>query len=201
MEYSTGMVRVLLGRGAGRLRLLLAKLTVLALLGVVLLAGFLALVSAAVALVVIAWTGSTAALATVPRAAWTDLGIDALIALASMAVCVLVGAAAAVTGRSLAFGIPVALALFPADNFAIVVLGLLRALTGQQLWLDASAYLLGPSLNVLPVVMETDHRARAAFAGPLVHVDAAHAWLVVGAWTAALAAVAVTLTWRRDVLE
>ena len=104
-------------------------------------------------------------------------------------------------GRSVAFGVAVGLALFPADNFVAVVLRLLSALTGWHAWLDASAYLLGPSLNVLPALMETDHRARPAFATPLVHVDATHAWLVVGAWALAMAAASVVLTRRRDVLE
>src|SRR5262249_59351907 len=40
MEYSGGTIRVLLARGTGRVRLLLAKLTALVLLGLVLLAGF-----------------------------------------------------------------------------------------------------------------------------------------------------------------
>src|SRR5262249_11784354 len=47
MEYSGGTIRVLLARGAGRVRLLLAKLTALALLGLVLLAGFVTLAAGA----------------------------------------------------------------------------------------------------------------------------------------------------------
>jgi hypothetical protein len=42
---------------------------------------------------------------------------------------------------------------------------------------------------------------RAAFATPLVTVDATHAWLVIAAWALALLAVSVSLTWRRDVLS
>ncbi len=54
-------------------------------------------------------------------------------------------------GRSLAFGVGAALAFFPADNFITITLGLVNALTRQHVWLEASAYLLGPNLNVLPV--------------------------------------------------
>lgn len=201
MEYSGGTIRVLLARGAGRLRLLLAKLTALALVGLVLLAGFLVLVVAAIYVVVVAWEGSFNKITSLPGHAWTDLGILILVALVSMGVCVLIGTTTAVLGRSLAFGIGAALMLFPADNFATVVMLLLNALTKQQFWLDITTYLLGPNLNLLPVVMQTDHVAHAAFATPLIKVDATHAWLVVAAWASALLVTALSLTWRRDVME
>src|SRR4030088_2981458 len=41
MEYSSGTIRILYARGMGRLSLLLAKMLILAVLGIVLLAGFL----------------------------------------------------------------------------------------------------------------------------------------------------------------
>jgi ABC-2 type transport system permease protein len=201
MEYTNGTIRVLLARGAGRTRLLLAKLTALAVVAVLLLAGFLALTTATLYAVVTAWEGSFSKIASLPSAAWTDLGILVLIALTSMGVCILIGATAAVAGRSIAFGIGAALALFPIDNIGPTVLTLLQTVTRWHGWLDVSAYLLGPNLNALPRLMETDHAARAAFATPLVTVDATHAWLVVGAWSLALAAVAFGLMRRRDVLQ
>jgi ABC-2 type transport system permease protein len=201
MEYSGGTIRVLLARGAGRLRLLLAKLTALGLLGALLLAGFLALVSAAIYGVVVAWEGSFSRITSLPGIAWTDLCIVVLIMLTSMAVCILIGTAAATLGRSLAFGIGAALAFFPIDNFGTALLRVLNLLTGWHFWLDASAYLLGPNLNALPVLMEKDHTAHAAFATPLVAVDATHAWLVIAAWSLGLIALTVGLTWRRDVLQ
>ncbi|HKF77980.1 MAG TPA: hypothetical protein VKF59_17690, partial [Candidatus Dormibacteraeota bacterium] len=201
MEYSGGTIRVLLARGAGRLRLLLAKLTALALLAVTLLAGYLALVGAVVYATVVAWEGSFTKIGSLPATAWHDLGLNVLVALASAAVCILLGAAAAVLGRSLAFGVVGALALFPLNSFATYAMLLLNALTGQRFWLDVTAYLLGPNLDVLPVAMQHDHLAHAVFAVPLVAVDATHAWLVVGAWAAAFTAVSAALTWRRDVLH
>jgi ABC-2 type transport system permease protein len=201
MEYGGGTIRVLLARGAGRLRLLLAKLTALALLGLVLLAGFLALVTAAVYGVVVGWTGSFARVTALPAVTWRDLGLNLLIALASIAMAILIGTAAAVLGRSLAFGIGAALLFFPVEQFAIFVLRVLNAVTHQQVWLDVSAYFPGANLNALPVLLQKDHTAHPAFSGPLVPVDAAHAWLVVGAWALLLAALSLTLTWRRDVLQ
>jgi ABC-2 type transport system permease protein len=201
MEYSGGTIRVLLARGAGRLRLLLAKLTALAFMGLLLLAGYLALVSAVVYGTVVGWDGSFARIARLPAVAWRDLALDVAVALASMGVSILLGTAAAVLGRSLAFGIGAALALFPLDNFATFVMVLLNALTRQRFWLEVTRYLLGPNLNVLPTVIQTDHRAHPLFALPLLPVSATHAWLVVGAWAAAFGAVSIVLTWRRDVLH
>jgi ABC-type transport system involved in multi-copper enzyme maturation permease subunit len=201
IEYSGGTIRVLLARGAGRLRLLLAKVTALALLGLAMLAGFLLLVTATLYATVVGWEGSFARIASLSGTVWTDLGIQVLVALTSMAVCILLGTAAAVAGRSVAFGLGAALALFPIDNFATFALALLNAATGWHVWLDVSTFLLGPNLNILPVLLQTDHRARTAFATPLVTVGAAHAWLVVAAWAAALAVASVALTRRRDVLQ
>jgi len=87
------------------------------------------------------------------------------------------------------------------DNFLVVVLRLVNALTGQRVWLDLSGFLLGPNVSNLPAVLETDRAARVAFATPLVTVDATHAWLVIGAWCAALGTLSVVLTRRRDVLQ
>jgi len=201
MEYSAGTIRVLLARGAGRLRLLLAKLTAMALLGLVLIAGFVVLVSAAVYGTVVAWEGGFGKITSLPGVAWHDLGIVVLVMLTSMGACILVGTAAATLGRSVAFGVGAALALFPIDTVGSQLLAVLNFLTGWHFWLDITAYLLGPNLNALPVLMQKDHAAHAAFATPLVTIDATHAWLVVGAWALGLLALTVGLTWRRDVLQ
>ena len=201
MEYSGGTIRVLLARGAGRVRLLLAKLTALAIVALVLIAGFLGLAGAAMYATVVHWEGGFEKISSLPGTAWHDLGFNIVVALASMAAAILIGTAAAVIGRSLAFGIGAALFLYPADNLLTAVMPIFKALTGTDIWLNISAYLLGPNLDVLPVVMQTDHQARAAFAVPLIKVDVTHAWLVVGAWALALAVVAFGLSWRRDVLQ
>jgi ABC-type transport system involved in multi-copper enzyme maturation permease subunit len=199
MEYSAGTIRVLLARGAGRLRLLLAKLTALGLLGLILLAGFMVLTVAAVYLVVVGWEGSLSRISSLPAHLWTDLEVVVLVALVSVVMSILIGVAAAVVGRSVAFGIGAALVFYPVDNFLTIILRLLNALTGWHFLLDISGYLLGPTLNHLPALLETDHIPRAAFVTPLVTVDANHAWLVIGAWALVLVGVSVGLTWRRDV--
>lgn len=201
MEYGSGTIRVLLGRGAGRLRLHLAKLTALLLLGVVLLAGFLLLASVATYVAVVSWEGSAKALTSVPAHYWTDLGIGAGIGLAAVVAAIMIGSTAAVLGRSLAFGLAVALAFYPADNLLTYVCLLFNQVTHQHWFLDVTSYLLGPTLTALAVVLEKDRGAHATFLTPLIQVDATHAWLVVGVWLAAMLIVSAVLIERRDVLE
>jgi ABC-2 type transport system permease protein len=201
MEYDAGTVRVLLARGIGRVRLLLAKWLALALVGLLLLVGFLVLATASMLLIVEAWEGSVSPLTSLPAVAWHDLGLDLLVAVISIGVCILLGSATSAVGRSLAFGIGAAMAFFPADNFGTIVMGLAAQLTHQRFWLRVTEYLLGPNLNQLPAALQPDHRVRAAFATPLQPVDATHCLLVIGAYAAAFVVVSVVLTWRRDVLE
>ena len=201
MEYGTGTVRIVLARGTGRLSLLAAQLTAMAISGLMLLAGFLVMSATALYLIVVAWKGSFSPITSLPAAAWTDTWLNVMVALVSMAVCILLGTAAAVIGRSVAFGLGAALSFFPADNFGTIVMLLLSRLTHQDFWRQVTQYLLGPVLNQLPVALQTDHRSSATFASPLVPVDATHCWVVIGAYSFVFLIVAIVLTWRRDVVH
>jgi ABC-2 type transport system permease protein len=201
MEYSAGTVRILLARGLGRIPLLGAKLVALAVAGLGLLLAFAAASAVALVLAAVAWQGSSRTLTQLPGQTWHQLWLSCLIALLSMAVSVLLGTAAAVFGRSLAFGIWAALAFFPADNFGTILLGLLGSLTHQRVWLDVTGCLLGPNLNVLAGKLITDHEVRSAFVPPAVAVDATHALAVIGGWAAGFLLLQLLLIWRRDVLE
>lgn len=201
MEYTGGTIRILLGRGAGRVRLLLAKLVALALLGLAILAGYLVLVVGSVSLSVLSWGDRLSSLTAAPTHVWTDLRVSLLIALTSVGIAILIGATAAVVGRSLTFGLAAALVLFPADNVLAEIFSLLFQLTHLHFWLDLTTYLLGPALNALPTVMERDRVPHVAFAPPAIPVSAAHDWLVVGGWAVALLLAALLLARLRDVLE
>jgi ABC-2 type transport system permease protein len=201
MEYSAGTLRILLARGTGRLRLLAAKLTALALAALALLAGFAVLAAAFVVLIVQTWEGSLKPLTSLPAETWQYLELQFVVALVSLGICILLGTAAAVVGRSLAFGLSAALAFFPCDNFGTIVLSLLGRLTGKDFWNQISAYLLGPNLNQLPVVLEPHRQARAAFATPLVKVDGTHVVAVIAVYAILFLVTSLVLTWRRDVLE
>lgn len=202
MEYGNGTIRLVLARGTSRLGLLAAQYTALAITGILLLAGFAVVAAVSLLAIVAAWHGDISPITSLPAVAWADTWRSALVAGVSMAVCILLGTAAAAVGRSVAFGVGVAVAFFPADNFAVVVMALLTRITGHDVWVNATQYFLGPILNLLPAALQTDHRVNAAFFTPFVQgIDAAHCWAVIAVYSAAFLAAAVALTWRRDVLH
>jgi hypothetical protein len=133
-----------------------------------------------------------------------------------MGATLLLGVAAAVLGRSLAFGLAVGLSWFAVDNLAIIPLSLLSQFTHNDLWRQVSGYLLGLMLNRLPdYIVPPYHVTLQTPAGPqtvaqtvsgfgplpLVHVDGTHALLVIGGYALVFAAAAVVLARVRDVRE
>jgi len=202
MEYSSGTIRIIYARGTGRLRLLLAKMLTLAIIGILLLAGYLVVAGGIIALLVNAWTGSIAPLQHLPNEFWQDLGMWALVQGMSMGIVILMAAAAAGIGRSLAFAMAASLAFFPVDNFSVILEALGSRITKQDHpWLNISQYQLGPNLNTVLSLIEPGHHARAAFATPLLKVDGTHALVVIGAFALAFAAIAVYRAVWPDVLE
>lgn len=202
MEYSYGTLRILYARGTGRLQLLVAKMLTLAVVGIVLMAGFLLLVGAILAVMITVLSGSLDPIRQISSEFWADLGRWALVQGISMGIAILLAAAATAVGRSLAFGLAAALAFYPVDNFLNIleILGI-RATGHDQPWTAISEYQLSTNLNVLLMLLEPSHRARPAFAAPLASVDAAHALMVIGAFALAFAVIAVVRTTRPDVLE
>jgi ABC-2 type transport system permease protein len=202
MEYSSGTIRIIYARGTGRLRLLLAKMLTLAIIGILLLAGYLVVAAGILALLVNAWTGSLAPLQHLPSQFWQDLGFWAMVQGMSMGIVILMAAAAAGIGRSLAFAMAASLAFFPVDNFSVILELLGSRITKQDHpWLTISQYQLGPNLNIVLNLIEPGHHARAAFAAPLTPVDGTHALAVIGAFGLAFAVIAIFRAVRPDVLE
>lgn len=202
MEYSSGTIRILYARGTGRIQLLLAKAFTLAVVGISLLAGYLVLVGAILALMALALSGTLDPVNHISSGFWSDLGRWGFVQGVSMSIAILLAAAAAGLGRSLAFAIAAALAFYPVDNFLNIleILGI-RATGRDQPWTAMSQCQLSPNLNVLLTLLEPSHRARPAFASPLAPVDATHALVVVGLFAVAFAVIAVVRTVRPDVLE
>ena len=198
MEYSAGTIRVLLGRGIGRLHLLGAKWLTLLGVGLALLVVYFLAAAVYLYATVTAWEGSFSSIAGLPSL-WHDVGLNVLLALISIGVNILLATGAAVVGRSLAFGLGAALAFYPADNFGTIVLALLNRLTNQHIWNDVTAYLLGPNLNVLQPLLLPGQRA--AFAEPLIKVDTRHTLMVISVYAAIFLVVSVVLTRRRDILQ
>ena len=202
MEYSSGTIRILYARGMGRLSLLLAKMLILAVIGIALLAAYLVVAGGILAALVNAWSGSLAPLQQLPNEFWQDIEMWALVEGMSMGIAILMAAAAAGIGRSLAFAMAASLAFFPVDNFSVILEALGSRITRQDHpWLNISQYQLGPNLNTVLNLIEPGHHARAAFATPLTPVDATHALVVIGAFALGFAAIAVVRAVRPDVLE
>jgi ABC-2 type transport system permease protein len=202
MEYSSGTIRIIYSRGTGRLALLLAKMLTLAVIGLMLLAGYAIIAGGLIAVLVNSWAGSLAPLQSLPNQFWQDLGYWGLVQGMSMGIAILMAAAAAGIGRSLAFAMAASLAFFPVDNFAVILLGLGSRITrNDHPWLDITKYELGPNLNIVLNLIEPGHHARAAFAAPLLPVDGHHALAVIGVWSLAFAVIAVFRAVRPDVLE
>jgi len=178
-----------------------AKLAALALLGLLLLVGFLAVAFGMVYAFTMSVTGSFSPLTTLPAVAYTALELTVLVGLISIGVTILLGSTAAILGRSLSFGIAAAMAFFPADNFGTIILGLMSRITHIDAWSKATAYLLGPNLNLLASKLETGRQVRPAFATPNVAVSTEHVWAVVGVYTAVFLLASIVLLLRRDVLE
>lgn len=199
MEYSSGTIRVLLARGLGRVQLYFAKVAALLLLGFLLFAGFSAIAAGMMEVAIHSWTGG--GIGGLDAAAREYLQVVMVLAGLSVGVTILLGSAAAIVGRSLAFGIGVAMGFFPADNFGTLILYILQRITGLDLFSNLTAYLLGPNLNVLPSLLDPSLKLRQFFATPLVVVSAQHAELVIAAYSLTFLAVALVLVSRRDVME
>jgi ABC-2 type transport system permease protein len=129
------------------------------------------------------------------------ISVVLILAALSIGIAILLGSAAAIVGRSLAFGIGVAMSFFPADNLGTVILMLLQRITKQDLFANVTAYLLGPNLNVLPTLLDPSLQLRPSLGTPLVTVTAQHAELVIAVYAAVFAVGALVLVSRRDVLE
>jgi len=214
MEYQHGTIRVLLARGVGRLQLLAAKLLALALVALTMVVGAVLLNAVLLMLIVKSLTGSLSVLHALSPGYWQDARTYLLTVLVSMGVTILLAAALTVVGRSPAFGLALGLAWFPADNIGDGVMFLIHGFTQNEFWLKITGYFLGPNLNQMPVALLTPATLSAATtadgppplpvslgAGPLVDVTGQHTLIVALVYAVIFAAVAIALTWWRDVTE
>ena len=204
MEYSGGTIRILLGRGIGRLHLLFAKLTALAFVALMVLVGGIVLNIVLQLIMTQASAGNLDGLKSLTGTFWQDAWTFITTVMVSMAVTILMAAAASVLGRSLAIGLSVAIAFFPVDNIGTLFLYLGTRLTGNNFFTLLSGNLLGPNLNVMPDLLLPQRAVQAAsraFAVPLVPVTGVHTQVIALLWGAAFAIVAIVLTWKRDVKE
>ena len=203
MEYSGGTIRVLLGRGVGRLQLLGAKLLAIAVYAVGLLLAGLIFDTVMTLLTVGVAAGNFDALKALNSGFWQDTWVYIVTIMISMAVTILMAAAVTVLGRSLAVGLSVGLGFFAADNIGLIFFYLAFRLTNSQGWLLATGDLLGPNLNVMPTVILPARAGAATFTfnAPFTPVTGGHTLLVTAIWTLGFIVTMVWLTWKRDVTE
>jgi len=203
MEYSSGTIRVVLARGVGRLQLLFAKLSVIALITVN-GAALLALFAAGTALIAVEATAHNldvlnASTATFWSDTWTYVGT----VFASLGVSVLMAAAVTTVTRSLSAGLGVSILWFPVDNFSIILLVLGDRLTHWDFWSLLSGDFLGLNLNAMPQVALSSPAVSNinSFLVPLTPVTGAHTLLVTAIYAVVFLVAMIALTALPDVKE
>jgi ABC-type transport system involved in multi-copper enzyme maturation permease subunit len=203
MEYSSGTVRVILARGVGRAQLLLAQLSVMALIALAGAAVFLAWASLLNLIVLQAVLGNLSVFNAVTGQFWRDIGAYALASLLSLGVSILLAAAVTAMTRSLATGLTVSVIWFPIDNFSIILLLLAIRLTKWDFWSLLSGDFLGLNLNAMPglVMSPSTPNNVGTFFQPLTPVTGAHTLLIAAMYAVVFMVTAFALTLRRDVLE
>ena len=211
LEYQLGTIRVLLSRGVGRLQLLFAKLLAVALIALGLLVLGLFFNYLFTVILVVGLTGNLDSFNALNSVFWSDARIYVLSIMLNMGVTILLATAAAVVGRSVAFGLSAALLFFPIDNIATIIMTLAYRITQNDFWLSTTAYFLGPNLNAMGSVL-TNGRAESIGSTPLygvdpsgvahgIQVDGTHTVVVALVYAAIFAIMAIVLTWKRDVKE
>jgi ABC-type transport system involved in multi-copper enzyme maturation permease subunit len=203
LEYNLGTIRILLARGVGRVQLLLAKLVAVAIWAIGLLLLGLILGALFTLLMVQVKTGSLHGLQLLSSTDWQNVASEIGVIGISMGATILLATALTVVGRSVAFGMSLSLIWFPVDNILVGILGLIAALTGNigsgSIWLNITAYLLGPNINNLTALLTGSTSGFGSV--PLVTTDSTHALLVTLVYSAIFAIVAFALTARRDVKD
>ena len=207
LEYQQGTIRVLLARGVGRLRLLGAKLTAIVAIGLVALVGMLVLaLILAYADIGLAF-GNLDELNGLPSYFASDTLAYIGTVLISMAATILLAAAFAVLGRTLAFGLSFALLWFFVEGIISFILAGVSFATSSDFWGKIPDYFLGTNLTEMPSALIPAHgpdfaavlvRGTRALTSPL---DATHTILVTLVYCAIFLGGAVYLSWKRDVLQ
>lgn len=200
-EYQLGTIRILLGRGVGRLQLLGAKVFAVVIIALILLVlGLLYNVLLMSGLLAIL-TGNLNAYSALSSTFWSDAWLYLLSVLISMGVTILLAVGVSVLGRSLAIGLSVSVSWFAVDNMGVLIMLFANRLTHNDFWLNITAYLLGPNLNAMPGALLNTKQFFSIGIPPQVDVDATHTLLVTLVYALIFAVTAIVLTWKRDVKE
>jgi ABC-2 type transport system permease protein len=200
-EYNLGTIRILLARGVGRVQLLLAKLTALAIWAIIILLIGLALHTLLIIALVQIETGNINALNKLDSTLWHDVGIHIATIALNMGITILMAAAISALGRSLAFGLSLSLVWFPADNILVGILVLVSRLTNNDAWTNITAYFIGPNLNIMIASITGREWSFGTPPATQTPVDGTHTVVVALVYSVIFAVAAFVLTAKRDVKE
>ncbi len=208
-EFQYGTIRIVLGRGVGRIRLLLAKMSALLVAGLIALAVILALNFVELTIIAAAQGKSDAVFCHIPSYLWPDAGLYLLTILYNLVVTMLFAVFVTVLSRSLAVGLVVTIVYFAAEGIVAAILQAVGGATNNKVWSDIPKYFLGNNLTQLAPAALPTHAAlqtvgaiaRGASGGGGTAFDATHAIVVTLIYSAIFLGVSLYLTWKRDVLQ
>jgi ABC-type transport system involved in multi-copper enzyme maturation permease subunit len=208
-EFQFGTIRIVLGRGVGRIRLLLAKISALLIAGLIALAVILALNCAELAILAAAQGKSDAVFGHIPSYLWSDAGLYLLTMLYNLVVTMLFAVFVTALSRSLAIGLVVAIVYFAVEGIVAAIFQGVGGATNNKIWSDIPNYFLGTNLSqlapaALPVraiLNTTGVVARGGGGAGGTAFDATHAIVVTLLYSAVFLGVSLYLTWKRDVLQ
>lgn len=150
VEYQHGTIRVLLGRGLGRMRLLSAKLTAIMIMG---LGITLILLLTTLAEVLVTSLFVPQFFQTIPDYLWSDAAVNLVTILVSVLVTMVLTTLITLFVRSLGIGLAIALAWFPVEGIVKGILFVIASATQNQTWYEVSKYFLSTSIERLPVTL------------------------------------------------
>ena len=208
-EFQFGTIRIVLGRGVGRIRLLLSKFSALLIAGLIALAVILALNFVELAILAAAQGKSDAVFGHIPSYLWSDAGLYLLTILYNLVVTMLFATFITVLSRSLAVGLVATLLYFLVESIVGAILQGVGGATNNKIWSDIPNYFLGTNLTQLaPAALP--ERAFLSAAGVVARggggaggtaFDATHAIVVTLIYSAIFLGASLYLTWKRDVLQ
>jgi len=205
-DHHYGTVRLLVGGGAGRGRLVAAKLTAAGAIALAALAVGVACAAVAVALGSPSLAGRMMSL---PQTYWHELLLDVFSVAVSLGCCVILGTFTSTVSRSLAAGLTAAMVWLPAEQALTGVLAFLAGTAHADVFATATGWLLAPNLDHLTQALQpwrstVEFGARPVGPGPLPAgpVGAEQCLIVISAWASGfLLASLVSALGRVDVGE
>jgi ABC-type transport system involved in multi-copper enzyme maturation permease subunit len=208
-EFQFGTIRIVLGRGVGRIRLLLSKFSALLIAGLIALVVILALNFVELAILAAAQGKSDAVFGHIPSYLWSDAGLYLLTILYNLVVTMLFATFVTVLSRSLAVGLVATLLYFLVESIVGAILQGVGGATNNKIWSDIPNYFLGTNLTQLAPAALPERAflsaagvvARGGGGGGGTAFDATHAIVVTLIYSAIFLGVSLYLTWKRDVLQ